>query len=314
VVAVVAALVVSGRLNKRQGSDSSRVGQRVTHACAAALAVTEVAFLLTATPGLWSSSSDAFAVTSAEAELQHLVGQSRLGFAACPSLTMFPGLGILPDANAAYGITEFAVDDPIIPETYFSAWSAASGTPQLPAGSDPLGDFCPSVSSASLAREFGVSYILAPPGAAAPSGTVLTATLDGEVVYRVPGAGLVTLVPGRVSSGEQPGTNVPAVGGNPASLRLHFVATQTSTLEIHITDVPGWTATMDGRPLALHPLDGVMLEASVPPGVHTFVLSYWPPRFSLGLACAGVAVLGLALMGLLHLLARRRRSAPRPEE
>jgi hypothetical protein len=313
VIAVVAALAMHGRLHRRQDSDSSSTGRRVTLACATALVVTEVAFLLTAAPGVQSSSPEAFAVTPAEAALQHLVGQSRLGFAACPSLTVFPSLGILPNANAAYGVSELSVYDATIPESYFSAWSAASGTPQLPAGSDPLGVFCPSVSSASLAREFGVSYILAPPGSAAPSGTVLTATLDGEGVYRVPGAGLVTLVPGRVSSGEQPGTNVPAVGGNPASLRLHFAATQASTLEIHITDVPGWTATMGGRPLALHSLDGAMLEASVPPGVHTIVLSYWPPRFSLGLVCAGVAVLGLALMGLLHLLAGRRLSAPRPE-
>jgi hypothetical protein len=124
---------------------------------------------------------------------------------------------------------------------------------------------------------------------------------------------VVTLVPGRVTSGEQPGTLVPAAGDNPASLRLHVAATQASTLEIHITNEPGWTATMDGRPLALHTFDGVMMAASVPVGVHTVVLSYWPPLFSLGLGCAGVAVLGLALMGLLHLLAGRRRSAPRPE-
>ena len=314
VVAVLAVLVMRQRLSRHEGSDSSRIGQRVTVACAAALALTEVAFLLTAAPGLWSSSPAAFAVTPAEAELQHLVGQSRVGFAVCAGLTLFPSLGILPDANAAYGIAEFPIYDPTIPRSYFTAWAAASGTAPLPAAADPFGDFCPSVSSASLAREFGVSYILAPGGSAAPSGTVLVATIGGEGVYRVPGAGVVTLVPGRVTSGEQPGTLVPAAGDNPASLRLHVAATRASTLEIHITNEPGWTATMDGRPLALHTFDGVMMAASVPVGVHTVVLSYWPPLFSLGLGCAGLAVLGLALMGLLHLLAVRRRSVPRPEE
>ena len=68
---------------------------------------------------------------------------------------------------------------------------------------------------------------------------------------------------------------------------------QASTLQIHITDEPGWSATIDGHPLSLRPLDGVMLEASVPPGRHAIVLTYFPGPFALGLAVAGAAFIAL---------------------
>ncbi len=58
--------------------------------------------------------------------------------------------------------------------------------------------------------------------------------------------------------------------------------------------MPGWHATIDGRPLALKRYAGVLLEARVPPGRHTVVVRYWPETFTEGLVLAGAAALGLA--------------------
>jgi uncharacterized membrane protein YfhO len=86
---------------------------------------------------------------------------------------------------------------------------------------------------------------------------------------------------------------IPVSEADPATIHMTVDPVQASTLQIHITDEPGWSATIDGHPLSLRPLDGVMLEASVPPGRHAIVLTYFPGTFALGLAVAGAAFIAL---------------------
>ena len=76
-------------------------------------------------------------------------------------------------------------------------------------------------------------------------------------------------------------------------------------LRLHLTAVPGWHATIDGRPLRLDQFSGAMLQARIPAGRHTVELRYWPGTFSvgLGLALASAVTLSVAL-GVSH---RRRR-------
>ena len=85
----------------------------------------------------------------------------------------------------------------------------------------------------------------------------------------------------------------------------------SSVLRLRLTDVPGWHATIDGRPLALDRFSGIMLQARIPAGRHTIELHYWPETFSLGIALALCAVAGLVLVPIglslrLRLLRRRR--------
>ena len=69
---------------------------------------------------------------------------------------------------------------------------------------------------------------------------------------------------------------------------------------------PGWTATVDGAPVATEPVDGALTGLSLPPGAHRIELSYRPAWLEIG---AGVSlVAGLALLG--WLLWERRRSVP----
>jgi hypothetical protein len=75
--------------------------------------------------------------------------------------------------------------------------------------------------------------------------------------------------------------------------------------------VPGWSATVDGKAAVLLPADHAMVAVAVPAGQHTVRLSYTAPGQRVGLALTGVGV--LALIGLLlgdRRLARLRSTSP----
>jgi hypothetical protein len=60
---------------------------------------------------------------------------------------------------------------------------------------------------------------------------------------------------------------------------------------------PGWTATVDGRPVAISPQDGLFRAVAVPAGEHTVIFRYRPRSLLLG---AALSAIGLGLMaGLL---------------
>ena len=71
--------------------------------------------------------------------------------------------------------------------------------------------------------------------------------------------------------------------------------------------MPGWHATIDGRPAHLVRTDGVMWSLAVPPGHHTIRLWYLPKRLVEGVVAAAVGAAGLAGYGLYCALRRRRR-------
>jgi uncharacterized membrane protein YfhO len=81
-------------------------------------------------------------------------------------------------------------------------------------------------------------------------------------------------------------------------------------LRLHLSNVPGWHATIDGKPLSLEPLSGIMLQARIPPGRHVIQLHYWPTAFSVGLVVALVSAIVLAGVPLVLFLRRRRHGTP----
>jgi hypothetical protein len=268
----------------------------------------EAVFLLTATPSLWASADVSFPVTSAEARLKTVVGDARIGFASCPSVLDMPSLGILSESNVAYGLSEISVYDPILPTSYFRSYYSALGQPAVVAG---RGGFCPSLGTASLARHFGVSFVLASSGSTRPSGTIFKETIGGEDLYEVPGAGVITVEPDTLSP-DSPEATVAAVSTNmndPASLRTVVDVATPSIVYIHITNYSGWSATMDGRKLPLSTWEQTMLKASIPPGRHVIVMRYRPRTFTVGLILAGATAIALAV-ALLSPLWRRRVHRP----
>jgi hypothetical protein len=218
-------------------------------------------------------------------------------------------LGLLPDVNAVYGVHELSVYDPIIPRAYYESWTAATGQA---AGIPSFNLFCPAVTSAAVARQYGVAFVLEPPGARGPAGAVFDRRVGDESLYRIPDAAAATLVPvapsGPAGSDDASGTPVAVTHPDPATWRLVTASASPQQLRLRLTSVPGWHATIDGRALPLESVSGVMLQARVPAGSHTLRLTYWPRAFTIGIVLAGCGAIALAV-GLLVSGARRRRPA-----
>lgn len=74
---------------------------------------------------------------------------------------------------------------------------------------------------------------------------------------------------------------------------------------------PGYTATVDGRPVTASPGPAGLLTVDVPSGAHTLVVDYVPPGRRLGILAAVVAVIVVLGQAVLWEWQRRRR---RPRE
>lgn len=319
VVLSVAVLVLRAGTRRRGGAhrvprrrdrdvpDASRqVGARLAVTAAVLLIAGETAFLATAEPGLWDSSRTFFAATPAEVDLEHLVGSGRVGFFECATTSLMPQLGILPEANSAYGVSELSAYDPTIPASYLkSPLLKETGTPLAPS----FGQFCPSITSATIARQYGVSYILAASGQGRPAGTTLVARLGGENLFSVPDSGLVTM-----TVAGAPGVVVapPAAETDPRRITVRIDTTRPAHLYIHVTDSPGWSARLGRAQVALHPYEDAEMQAGIGPADTTLVLTYWPSALTWGLWIAAAAALLLTLQAVPGrvLSARRRRGRP----
>ena len=286
-------------------------GNPVVLAAALLLGI-ETAFLVTSGAVLWSSATSGPPPSPFSQELKAIVGDARVGFGTftCPPGPGDGSLGILPDANIFYRVRELNAYDPLLPKSYFSSWSAASGS----SGGVPiLGTFCPAVTSTRLAQEFGVVYVLEPQGQAGPPGSVFQRLIGNEGLYRIQDAGEVTAVPAGANATAAPGPLFERVVvlGNSDTSSFDFTDSgqSASTLHIHLSDVPGWSATIDGHSLPLKPYLGAMLQANVPPGRHLIRLRYWPVLFTVGLIWAGMTALVFIIAFVITLM-RKRRAGP----
>jgi Bacterial membrane protein YfhO len=278
-----------------------------------ALLACEAAFLVAAGAPLWTSSSTPFESTPAVVGLKGVVGSSVVGLGGTLCF-LPPGLGIPENAQVAYGIDELAIYDPLIPSAYFSSWRAASNeSPGIP--NDSV--YCPGINTAKLARLYGVSFVLERAGSPGPQGGVFDKAVGNEDIYRIPDAGAATLTPlaadGGLPKADAPGVPVTVTHPDPSRWKLESDADSRQVLRLRLTNVPGWHASIDGRPVPLRTFAGVMLQVEVPPGRHTIELYYWPATFTIGLVLAGLAVVGLASAFTVYGLAQRRRRRQKPE-
>jgi hypothetical protein len=308
---VVGILTASPRRLARFGVAGRSLERRLGRWGGLALLACEAAFLAASVAPLWTLGpiplspppSGGFAWA-----LKKDVGTAVLGLGTHDCFPKSPG--IIQNVNLTYQLQQFAVYDPAVPRAYFQSWTAAAGTPAGPPTSPLI--FCPAVTSARLARRYGVGFVIEPTGFRGPSGAVFVKNIKFRNVdlYRIPGAAPATLSPlgpgGRLPGPDAPGTAVAVTRPGPASWKLTTDAAGPRVLRLRLTDVPGWHASIDGRPLALSRFSGVMLQARIPAGRHHVEVHYWPDTFNAGVALAGLAVLGLAVPAVVSRTQRRR--------
>ena len=303
---VVSMLVIVDRRSQAHRPISS---VKLGHAAGIALLLCETGFLLSAGTPIPTSSTTYFKPTPAEVALQKSVGSATVGFGNgfCNQL------GIDPSVNVVYGVHELDAYDPIIPASYYSAWFVNTGTPAFSAF---FNEFCPLIATTSEARLYGVSYVLEKAGSAGPRGAVFVKKVGDEALYHISRSGLATLTPLTPSGALPPikavGTPVHASRPDPARLEIKTSGNDPQVLRLRITDVPGWHATIDGKPLQLESYAGVMLQARVPAGDHTVVVRYWPSSLTVGIVLAIVSAVGLITAGIVDKVRRRRKSIDSP--
>ena len=297
---VVAWLTWADRRDRVVADTSRRVSRGAW--AATALLVCETVFLIVSGVPVWWSSTNGFTPTPAVVALKHAVWSGVVG----EGTTGCDSQAITSDVNAAFGIQQLTAYDPVIPRAYFLNWRSITGQQAGPAGNFI---YCPAVTSATLARRYGVSYVLVPHAVGGPQGGVFDRRIGNEDLYRIPGAAAATLSALTKSGGlpgpDAPGTPVAVSRPDPTRWKLVTHSTKPSVLRLRLTDLPGWHATVDGRALPLVSFSGVMMQARVPAGTHTIELHYWPETFSAGIALAAVAVVGLAAMLIVGRLRRR---------
>ncbi|GIW08324.1 MAG: hypothetical protein KatS3mg060_3129 [Dehalococcoidia bacterium] len=105
---------------------------------------------------------------------------------------------------------------------------------------------------------------------------------------------------------DDPPIRVTVLAAGPLSLRLQTVADRAAPLRLHTFYFPGWTATIDGRPVEARPSTPLgLLTVDVPPGSHTVEIAYGPTPLrlaSLAASIAGLAGVALLVMGRRGLL------------
>jgi hypothetical protein len=128
-------------------------------------------------------------------------------------------------------------------------------------------------------------------------------------LYRVPGAAAATLVSlrpnGSLPGEDVEGSPVTVAHPSPSTWKMTTNAATGSALRLRLSNVPGWHATIDGKPVDLQSFGPVMLQVRVPAGRHQIDLRYWPNTFSIGLILALCGVLGLAIVLILARLRPR---------
>lgn len=300
------------------------------------LVALQAVFLIFAGVGINSYNVVSYPTTPAVSTLKSIVGSSLVGIDG-PStpcghqntsnqpcgLRAWNEVGLYPDVNIAYGIDEFALHDPITPLAYFDSFPVKNDD----RNSQGTNLFAPAINSTALALLYGIRYVIVEAPLPIPTGMHLVKTIvaSGTTVS-------IVSVPGsrRFSLGRTSNTNgKPTTGGKSAStsqqphdqilrvahpsdaryvLKLRTPA--VNRLTIRITGTPGWHASANGHPIALHRSAGDLMSAIVPAGTRSVVLTYQPTLFQVGEDLAFLGFLGLIGYGLIEI--KRRRTPARP--
>jgi len=283
----------------------------------------QAVFLVIAGVGISSYADATYPQTTALTELQHVVGKQLFGIdgptVTCDSQTSslcglrtWDGVGIYPEMNLGYGLTEFATHDPTTPREYFGDFPV----PRTDRNGGGLNLFAPIVNTVSLARLYGIQYVLVLAPLPIPTGMKLVRTISAGGatvdVAQVPGSHRFSFNNTTHHEGMASATGA---GHDSVIASIHPDNTQyivkvrtprAGRLIIRITNEPGWHATAGGHSLTLHRGAGDLMQTLVPRGTKAIILTYRPTLFVVG---ETVALLSLGVL-LFYWLFERGRYLP----
>jgi hypothetical protein len=206
------------------------------------------------------------------------------------------GDALHPDAAMVYGLYDVRGDSPVKLQRYEEVY-AGMGTAH-PVYFYPIRDW-----SSPWPARLGVRWVVTGPREEPPPGVRWRLAYRGPDarVYERPGAFPVARLEG-------PG-KVRVEMRVPGEWRIFWQTPARGRLIVAETWDPGWRAWIDGRPVAIEPLQGVLMTVPVGPGSGRVELRYHPDGFALGmvLSALGLCVLATGAAGDL------RRRAGRPE-
>ncbi len=78
--------------------------------------------------------------------------------------------------------------------------------------------------------------------------------------------------------------------------RISYSAAADTFIRIAVPYAPGWTANVDGAPVAVRPVDYALSGVLVPAGRHQLALQFRPKYFLLGAALSMLAAVGMVLL------------------
>lgn len=243
----------------------------------ALLAVDLVAAHARTNPGL--SSAKLYPVTGA---VRFLAGK--------PERVAGLGDALHPDAAMVYGLYDVRGDSPVKLQRYEDVY-ADLGAPD-PVYFHPVRNW----SSPWLDR-LGVRWVMAGPAEEPPPALGWRLAYAGREarVYERPGASPLAHMDG-------PG-QARIERRLPGEWRIAWQAPAPSRLVVAETWDPGWQASLDGRPVAVEPRQGVLMAVPVGPGSGAVELRYHPDGFVPGMI---LSALGLCVLAAGIVLGRRR--------
>ncbi len=202
-----------------------------------------------------------------------------------------------PDYGAYFGVASLNANDIPVPTSYAHYVNARLDsvvhpsffTGNLGGGRSPFAVSPQQELLRNLAgyRVAGVSYVLTPPGQALPQ-----APETFSLVFRSPSTWIYHL------AGTAPyftATNAACSVRSDRREAVRLSCPRPTQLIRRETDLPGWSANVDGKPVGIREADGLFQEVTVGPGSHRVEFSYLPPNVGWGFLALAVGCAWLLL-------------------
>jgi hypothetical protein len=106
-----------------------------------------------------------------------------------------------------------------------------------------------------------------------------------------------------------PGWMLESLLSSYSSITVDFTSENQSWIELALIWYPGWKAYLDGSPIHINNVNGILIGAQVTPGKHQLVMQYKPDSFKFGLAISSSTLIILVVFTVVVNRIRSKREA-----